>query len=1121
MVGAGLLLLLVSLLAPGGLKCGVHPISLKSPEDALLLGFFSQVLGGRQSVPGGQPWQVSLKLGHFHFCGDSMVQEDVVITTVHCVVDLEQEDPRLQGTRTELDVSRPKMAQGFCESQGERKLLKSPVVTVGECHLPRADRQEQSIPVSVITRPMFNWLHYVDCDVALLHLQHPAQCMEFGQGDSGGPLVRPAGTWTLPGVVSWMAHAKGEDDKAYQVDLVTPVFSFCLCTWNITVPEEKIILPHFTKLDVEYCVGCDRDCVSLYLNRRELIAPLLTESHQATVTFVDGSDAGCGFELTFTAIHKDSETGSGCGSIAMLVQEGKIDTANPGLYPGNTKCHWLIEGPAEYVVKRVFEDFAVELSLGCIYGSVTVYGLYVNQKTEESEGLVLFTPNELANLCGFSVPKPVLISGNTTLVHFESDGENSFRGFRAWLTFVHSWLFKRVSGAEEACPCCWPWHAALKLLGDSQCNGAVISPMWLLTAIHCVQLSNKPLHWTVTVGHHDRALRESTEQMRQVKTIVVHPHFDMLSYDSDFALMQLVVPLECQAAARPVYLPHSRETLSSCSRCTVSGWGIIEEDLTSNLFLKQMGTELGGCSRHECLYLRMKSERNYYFSYPGGITARMLCAGFVPVGGQDSCQESSGGPLVCNKENGLFALYSIVSWVVGCASPKKPGVYSRVRFFLDWIRLWMKECALEVELEEPWGFISAPSSSGYVRSTECSWILRLSMKGMAKIIVKHLSITSSLNCQEEFLGIYKESQRGRRVLGQKPGNALKNPKEVSSEFSRCMDVILTDWEGMIQSPGYPMRYANTTSSHWRIVAPLKSIIRSEVLDFWTERNLSNCHGQLMVYEGFGLTKELIGSFCGDTSLYPIKSQGSVVTVTFSSRAEAAMKGFLLAYSTQETPSECPGFDLIPVGVTETTSPNCSGIYPDTLNCTWTTYSTSGNKLKAVLKDLVTEDARDCIWDHLGVYDGPHLSSRLLGRLNYMIICCLPFLTPFIDRRSNFLMMHFKTDESVGYRCFKILLEELYQQPTQGEVEGSSQYSKMYLFSFFLAQYSDRTVLGKKYLLPNVKDDNPMLVKAVHAHWFGGFPFRNDLALLELHKPIEPVSTKKMPQSFQKLLNYMH
>ncbi|KAL9853915.1 LOW QUALITY PROTEIN: ovochymase-1 [Geothlypis trichas] len=65
--------------------------------------------------------------------------------------------------------------------------------------------------------------------------------------------------------------------------------------------------------------------------------------------------------------------GSGCGSVTVLVEEGKIDTANPGLYPRGMKCHWLIEGPAEYVVKLQLEDFAVEFSLSCIYDAVTIY----------------------------------------------------------------------------------------------------------------------------------------------------------------------------------------------------------------------------------------------------------------------------------------------------------------------------------------------------------------------------------------------------------------------------------------------------------------------------------------------------------------------------------------------------------------------------------------------------------------------------------------------------------------------------------------------------------------------------------------------------------------------------
>ena len=55
-------------------------------------------------------------------------------------------------------------------------------------------------------------------------------------------------------------------------------------------------------------------------------------------------------------------------------------------------------------------------------------------------------------------------------------------------------------------------------------------------------------------------------QVRQVKTITVHPHFnmlsydsDMLSYDSDIALVQLDVPLEYNAAEASVSAQQHRD----------------------------------------------------------------------------------------------------------------------------------------------------------------------------------------------------------------------------------------------------------------------------------------------------------------------------------------------------------------------------------------------------------------------------------------------------------------------------------------------------------------------------------------------------------------------------------
>lgn len=44
----------------------------------------------------------------------------------------------------------------------------------------------------------------------------------------------------------------------------------------------------------------------------------------------------------------------------------------------------------------------------------------------------------------------------------------------------------RIVGGNTSSPAQWPWQASLQFQGYHLCGGSVITPMWIVTAAHCV-----------------------------------------------------------------------------------------------------------------------------------------------------------------------------------------------------------------------------------------------------------------------------------------------------------------------------------------------------------------------------------------------------------------------------------------------------------------------------------------------------------------------------------------------------------------------------------------------------------------------------------------------------------
>ncbi|CAL4064347.1 unnamed protein product, partial [Meganyctiphanes norvegica] len=239
---------------------------------------------------------------------------------------------------------------------------------------------------------------------------------------------------------------------------------------------------------------------------------------------------------------------------------------------------------------------------------------------------------------------------------------------------------KVVSGYTPT-PGAHPWMVGIRVRKTSGsqhwCGAAILGEDHILTAAHCVSRHSRTAY-ILRVGDFDTITDENEEEEFHIEHIFIHPEFDKIRYmDNDIAVVKIKRKrgkgLSFSKMVQPICLPDHQWSYPSYMNCTVAGWGSLGNTLGFSRVLQAAVLPL--LPHSTC------SSSPVYG--PRRLGPGMYCAGYLE-GGVDTCQGDSGGPMVCDI-NGRLTAVGITSWGHGCARPNKPGVYTKVSNYLDWM----------------------------------------------------------------------------------------------------------------------------------------------------------------------------------------------------------------------------------------------------------------------------------------------------------------------------------------------------------------------------------------------------------------------------------------------------
>uniref|UniRef100_A0A336K7E6 CSON012007 protein n=1 Tax=Culicoides sonorensis TaxID=179676 RepID=A0A336K7E6_CULSO len=226
----------------------------------------------------------------------------------------------------------------------------------------------------------------------------------------------------------------------------------------------------------------------------------------------------------------------------------------------------------------------------------------------------------------------------------------------------------------------YPHIVSLQRNKQHYCAGSIINPSWIVTSAFCKMGGVEALAGQKNIRARDSRLA----QRRKISLFIGHEDYDSNAEQSadDIALAKVDTPFTFNNIRLVSIVDLPVETTYPTGNAYVAGWGQYStRNNRDSPILRHAMVPIHSVATCGILW----SNSNY--------TLTNVCAGHLSGIGS-VCTTDAGGPLMAIRTQRplSFTLVGTVSWTQAqCGQSGKPGVYTLVSYYLDWIKTKIQE----------------------------------------------------------------------------------------------------------------------------------------------------------------------------------------------------------------------------------------------------------------------------------------------------------------------------------------------------------------------------------------------------------------------------------------------